>query len=62
MTHTYVRAYTIKLRSKERWLGGCCVRLSTRSAVKIQRENVAGGNDEEAAEFSCPFDGEAHPN
>lgn len=39
-----------------------CVRLSARSAVKIQRENIAGGNDEETAEFSRPFDDAAQSN
>jgi len=39
-----------------------CVRLLTRSAVKIQRENVAGGNDEEATESRVAFDGVVRPN
>lgn len=37
-----------------------CVRLSALSAVKIQRENVAGGNDE--GEFSSLFHDAAHIN
>jgi hypothetical protein len=42
--------------------GQHCVRLLTRSAVKIQCENVAGGNDEEAAETRVAFDGAVRPN
>lgn len=39
-----------------------CVRLLGRSAVKIQRENVAGGNDEEAVGSRVPVDDAARPN
>ena len=54
--HTYIR--TLRgLHSKERWpQGGSiallgCVTITARSVVRTQRENVAGGNDEEAAEL-----------
>lgn len=62
-THTHTRARAPG-GSKERRRGEGvkrCVRLLGRSAVKTRRENVAGGNDEEAVGSHVPVDAGAVP-